>query len=86
MTDLPEWAMQKAAGITESRQSTMTTIVALALVEAEARGIDRAATHLEQMAKDTPLGHENVQRGRSTYNWLQYSADAIRKLMEQDSG
>lgn len=57
-------------------------VVAEAIVAAEKRGEERereaCAAHLESEAKASPLGHENVQRGRSTYNWLAHCARLIR--------
>ena len=44
------------------------------------QGLDMAAWALEEQAKATPLGHENIQRGASTYNWLMSHARLIRKL------
>ena len=43
---------------------------------------ERCAAHLDALAEDTPLGHENKQRGASTYNWLRAHAAAIRSLKE----
>ena len=41
---------------------------------------EAAAGHLATLAKQTPLGHENVQRGASTYNWLTHHAQLVRSL------
>ena len=45
-------------------------------VEAER---EACADRLMAIAKATPLGHESIQRGKSTYNWLAYAADLVRK-------
>ena len=54
------------------------------LARAEERGvrmgIEAAADHLAGLAKQTPLGHENPQRGTSTYNWLRHTEGLVRNL------
>jgi hypothetical protein len=53
--------------------------IARAIMAAKAEEREECAEHLITVAKATPLGHENQQRGKSTYNWLVYCADLIRK-------
>ena len=50
--------------------------------DARAAALEEAADHLDKLAKNTPIGHENNQRGASTYNWLRSHADLIRALKE----
>ena len=50
---------------------------------AYAAGLERAADLLAEMAEATPLGHENIQRGASTYNWLRAHEAAIRAEKEK---
>jgi hypothetical protein len=45
--------------------------------------LDMAADHLGKLAYETPLGHENLQRGASTYNWLREHERLIRQLKER---
>ncbi len=47
--------------------------------------LEEAATHLDAIAAATPLGHEDRQRGASTYNWLRTHAAAIRALAEKEA-
>lgn len=66
--------------------------LAVRIVEAHERVITReriaaaeamreaCADHLGKLAAETPLGHENIQRGASTYNWLRYHEGIIRAL------
>lgn len=42
--------------------------------------LEEAAAHFDALAEATPLGHENEQRGASTYNWLRAHAAIIRAL------
>lgn len=42
--------------------------------------LEAAADHFAQIASKTPLGHENVQHGASTYNWLRSHEKFIRAL------
>jgi hypothetical protein len=46
--------------------------------------LEEAARHLKEAAADTPLGHEDRQRGASTYNWLMYCASIISALGEKE--
>lgn len=74
--------------VTSRSKEVLDRHIARALLAAEQRGrkagrkagLEEAADHLGQMAKDTPLGQENIQRGRSTYNWLRHCEAAIRSL------
>jgi hypothetical protein len=45
-------------------------------------GMEAAAAKLDAMADATPIGHENRERGASTYNWLRAHAAIIRKLKD----
>lgn len=64
--------------------------IAIALLAAEKRGeerergrTDKALREYRARLNDIPLGHENAQRGASTYNWkvtvYEEIAAAIRK-------
>lgn len=46
--------------------------------------LEEAAAYLEWLAEKTPLGHEDKQRGASTYNWLQTHAAVIRALADKE--
>lgn len=89
MTDkIPDWAKEEAAkaiGVPQDDTGWHQTTdiigpIARALVAAERRGIERAASHLDALAKASPLGHEQPTRGASTYNWLSHCAVAIRQI------
>jgi hypothetical protein len=55
-----------------------------ALQTARRDALEEAARHLKEAAADTPLGHEDRQRGASTYNWLMYCASIISALGEKE--
>jgi hypothetical protein len=52
--------------------------------EARRDALGEAARHFKEAAAGTPLGHENRQRGASTYNWLIYCASIISALGEKE--
>lgn len=114
MTDLPQWAMEKAADVFSNsdsinldyrdsnkaiREARLADIdlIARALVEAEARGIERAAKVLEEgyemdvaipyYEDGNPSKHDKCSHDK--YHWEDCEGcalAAIRKLMEQDNG
>lgn len=45
--------------------------------------IDWVADQIRAEADATPLGHENTQRGASTYNWLTTHEQFVRALKER---
>jgi len=59
--------------------AAMNDAIALALMVAKEEEREACAAYLVEKAKASPLGHESVQRGSSTFNWLTYCADLIRK-------
>jgi hypothetical protein len=42
--------------------------------------LEELERHFKEAAAGTPLGHEDRQRGASTYNWLMYCVSTIRAL------
>ena len=42
--------------------------------------LDEVDRHFREAAAGTPLGHEDHQRGASTYNWLIYCATTISAM------
>jgi hypothetical protein len=55
-----------------------------ALQTARRDALEKLERHFKEAAAGTPLGHENRQRGASTYNWLIYCASIIRALGEKE--
>jgi hypothetical protein len=55
-----------------------------ALQSARRDALEKLERHFKEAAAGTPLGHENRQRGASTYNWLIYCASIIRALGEKE--
>jgi hypothetical protein len=52
--------------------------------EARRDALKKLERHFKEAAAGTPLGHENRQRGASTYNWLIYCASIISALGEKE--
>ena len=52
--------------------------------EARRDALKKLERHFKEAAAGTPLGHENRQRGASTYNWLIYCASIISALGETE--
>jgi hypothetical protein len=50
------------------------------VAQARRDALEEAARFFKKAAADTPLGHEDRQRGASTYNWLMYCVSTIRAL------
>ena len=48
--------------------------------EAQLNALEELERHFKEAAAGTPLGHEDRQRGASTYNWLMYCVSTIRAL------
>lgn len=48
--------------------------------------VDAVLDRYENEVKKLPLGHENVQRGRSTYNWKMAVIRELRDLAAEMEG
>jgi len=89
--DIPQDVWDKAilysGAYTEPAGDTLSELrydFARAIMAAKAEEREACAEHLIAVAKATPLGHENQQRGKSTYNWLVHCAGLIRKRGEEE--
>lgn len=51
--------------------------------EAEARGLDMAASRIMVIAKSLPVQHESKERGQCTYNWARWAEGIIHALAAQ---
>jgi hypothetical protein len=54
------------------------------VAQARRDALKKLERHFKEAAAGTPLGHENRQRGASTYNWLIYCASIISALGEKE--
>mgnify|MGYP001497766092 CR=1 FL=1 len=84
MADLPEWAMEKAGTIVKAHEDEhgyvfpeLVAPIALALVEAERRGIERAAEVADRYPERDPA------EDGSGYWAAEEIAAAIRKLGDE---
>jgi hypothetical protein len=91
MTDLPQWAMEKAEALAIQHDGNADEWdmeqIARALVEAEARGIERSAKVAEKY-NGHPKSFRAEEPDKTVYGWGRARsgiAAAIRKLMEQDN-
>ena len=75
-TDLRSVVAEEAAAEIEKLRAEVQT--------ARRDALEKLERHFKEAAAGTPLGHENRQRGASTYNWLIYCASIIRALGEKE--
>ena len=54
-----------------------------ALATARRDAMEELERHFREAAAGTPLGHEDHQRGASTYNWLIYCATTISAIKDR---
>lgn len=96
MTDLPQWAMEKAEIVAKEATRdamkdplmpyfvTVSPHIASALVEAEARGIERAAEAAERY-KQRPNSFKSSEPDKTVFGWGRARTDIaklIRKLKD----
>jgi hypothetical protein len=48
--------------------------------QAKREALEELERYFKKAAAGTPLGHEDRQRGASTYNWLMYCVSTISAL------
>ncbi|MFN7341297.1 MAG: hypothetical protein ACK5VI_09495 [Opitutia bacterium] len=63
-----------------TRLSGFLTGMTAALATARKDALEELERHFKEAAAGTPLGHEDRQRGASTYNWLMYCVSTISAL------
>lgn len=81
MTDIAD-KIYAATGLTLNAEAAAK--IGQMIREARRDALEEAARHFKEAAAGTPLGHENRERGASTYNWLMYCASTIRALGEKE--
>ena len=52
-------------------------------MQARRDAMEELERHFREAAAGTPLGHEDHQRGASTYNWLSYCATTISAIKDR---
>ncbi len=107
MTDLPQWAMEKAIELVldmytdwsgdgklsdemaDYERNEAILSIARALVEAEARGIEKAAElcegHVEEVRRGNVRTLGDLPQGLNSHHSGQTYAAAIRKLKDKDN-
>ena len=54
------------------------------LATARRDAMEELERHFREAAAGTPLGHEDHQRGASTFNWLIYCATTISAIKDRE--
>ena len=69
--------------ITAALDPAVSQAAADLVATARREGMEELERHFREAAAGTPLGHENHQRGASTYNWLIYCATTISAIKDR---
>ena len=74
--------MENRYTVMEEKDAEITRLRA-ELATARRDAMEELERHFREAAAGTPLGHEDHQRGASTYNWLIYCATTISAIKDR---
>ena len=69
--------------ITAALDPAVSQAAADLVATARREGMEELERHFRKAAAGTPIGHEDHQRGASTYNWLIYCATTISAIKDR---